>query len=69
MQKCCTQHFDLECCEQHSCADPQELQSPPADKNPIRQPYQWSLRENMDCRVQAHTSPFFDERIKLSFAS
>lgn len=46
VQKCCPQHFDLGCREQHSYSWPTRTLSPsPADKNLIMQLQQWPLGE------------------------
>ena len=41
----------------------------PTDENPIKQPHHWPIWESMYFRTWAHTSPFFDQRIKLSSVS
>ena len=56
-------------CEQHACAGPQGLHPLPADQNPLKKPHPWPVRESVSSRAQACTSPFFDPKIKLSFAS
>ena len=35
----------------------------------IEQLYSWTPGQSVYCRVRAHTSLFFDQRMKLSFAS
>ena len=40
-----------------------------ADKNPVKRARQQLVQESEDSRATAHTSPFSDQRIKLSFAS
>ena len=53
--------------------DPLELRRFSADRTPMKQPHphphDLSSWESMRSRAQARTSPFFDQRIKLSFAS
>ena len=58
-------------CEKNSCTWlARTLPFPlPADKNPIKLPCWWPFRENVCSRAWTHTSLFFDQRRKISFAS
>ena len=69
IQRCCTQHFSLELQAAQLCLIHENSALLPADKNPIKQPHWQPVGESMSSKVWDHTSPFFDQRIKLSFAS
>ena len=52
------------------CKNSASLPPLPADKNSIKQPCSsCPFRESMYSRVRAHTTRFFDQRMKVSFAS
>ena len=68
VQRCCVRHCNLKH-EQYNCTyHATILLLPTADKDTIKQSQWLTVRDSMPSRVKIWISPFFDQRIKLSFA-